>query len=144
MSSLTYWSRLSLSWSYCKALTKMESNMTTMAYAWLLGIAMVGAGPPEPSLKRFQSSQMQMGVEFKVILYASDRATANRAFQAAFDRIEQLNRTLSDYDPQSELSRLGSSSPNGKPVKVSDDLWRVLERAQELSRKTNGAFDVTV
>jgi thiamine biosynthesis lipoprotein len=32
----------------------------------------------------------------------------------------------------------------GDPVKVSDDLWTVLERAQEVAKRSDGAFDVTV
>ena len=52
--------------------------------------------------------------------------------------------SCSDYDPQSELRRLCDTSSEGKAVPVSDDLWRVLVRAEELSERSEGAFDVTV
>jgi thiamine biosynthesis lipoprotein len=51
---------------------------------------------------------------------------------------------MSDYDPDSELMRLCRDSGPGRPVKVSNDLWLVLSRAQELARQTDGAFDVTL
>jgi thiamine biosynthesis lipoprotein len=50
---------------------------------------------------------------------------------------------MSDYQPTSELMRLCARA-GGPPVPVSPDLFAVLERAQEVSRLTDGAFDVTV
>ena len=70
--------------------------------------------------------------------------TANDAAQAVFARIAELNRIMSDYDPDSELSRLSTAAPTEQGVAVSDDLWRVLSRSQELANQSAGAFDVTV
>ena len=108
----------------------------------LCGIALADDG--EASFARFESTQPQMGVPFKIILYVPDEAAAKGAFDAAFSRIAQLNRVLSDYDPESELSRLSRSSPSEKGVPVSDPLWTVLARSQALAKQTGGAFDVTV
>jgi thiamine biosynthesis lipoprotein len=96
------------------------------------------------ALDKFQSSEIHMGVDFTIVLYAPDQKAANRAFRAAFDRIEQLNKVMSDYDPESELSRLSDASPTPAPVPLSDDLFHVLWRANSWSEKTGGAFDVTV
>jgi FAD:protein FMN transferase len=96
------------------------------------------------ALARFESTQAHMGVPFKIILYAPDEATANRAFQAAFSRISRLNRILSDYDPDSELSRLSHTGPAAKGVPVSDPLWLVLSCSQALAQRSEGAFDITV
>lgn len=94
-------------------------------------------------LQRFAYEKAEMGVPFRVTLYAADAASAKAAADAAFARIAQLNATLSDYDPDSELSRLSRTSGQGRAVPVSRDLWRVLERAQSLAVRTDGAFDVT-
>jgi len=85
-----------------------------------------------------------MGLPFRMVLYAPDPAAATTAASNAFNRIAQLNDIMSDYDSDSELSRLSQSSGQGKIIPISDDLWRVLERAQSLSRRSGGAFDVTV
>jgi len=63
---------------------------------------------------------------------------------AAFTRVRELNDIFTDYDSDSELSRLSQSSGQGKAVVVSPDLWAVLSRAQALAERTEGAFDVTV
>ncbi len=85
-----------------------------------------------------------MGVRFTIILYAEDEESAERAVTAAFERVGQLDKIMSDYDPHSELNRLCRQSPTERPLKVSEDLWRVLQHGQELSRQSDGAFDVTV
>lgn len=85
-----------------------------------------------------------MGLPFRMVLYATNEATATTAAEAAFARIAQLNDILSDYDTDSELSRLSRTAGEGRAVPVSRDLWRVLERSQDLARRTDGAFDVTV
>src|SRR5256885_15943234 len=95
-------------------------------------------------LHRCEFPEPQMGVPFRIVLYVPNKETANASARAAFDRIKQLNDILSDYDDDSELSRLSRSSGLGRAVKVSDDLWRVLIKAREISEQSNGAFDVTV
>ena len=94
-------------------------------------------------LKRFQYSQMHMGVRVTITLYAPDAGTAQRACRAAFTRIAEIDQVMSDYRPNSELMRLCARA-GGAPVRVSDHLFFVLQRAVLLSERTQGAFDVTV
>lgn len=84
-----------------------------------------------------------MGVQVTITVYAPDQATAERACAAAFERIAEIEQVASDYRPDSELMRLCAQA-GGKPVRVSEELFTLLKRAQELSRRTDGAFDVTV
>ena len=85
-----------------------------------------------------------MGVPFRIVLYATNDAHAKTAADAAFARIAALSAKLSDYDLESELSKLSRASGLGHFVPVSDDLWRVLEASQHWAERTGGAFDVTV
>ncbi len=78
-----------------------------------------------------------------ITLYAPDQATAERACSSAFDRIAQVEAIMSDYRADSELMQLCARA-GGPPVRVSEELFFVLRRAQELARRTDGAFDVTV
>ena len=85
-----------------------------------------------------------MGVPWTITLYAASEAEGREAAAAAFAEVERLNEILSDYDETSELSRLSAAAPTVAPVAVSDDLWRVLERAVAIRDATGGAFDPTV
>ena len=104
---------------------------------------MAGCATPPDTRQRFDFTRPEMGVPFRIVLYAQTKAAAELAANAAFARIEQLNARLSDYDTDSELSRLSQTAGQGKVVRLSDDLWRVLERSQQLARESDGAFDVT-
>ena len=61
---------------------------------------------PGPSLTRFEFDETHMGSTFHIVLYSADDATARRASRAAFERVAELDATLSDYKPESELMRL--------------------------------------
>jgi len=102
------------------------------------------AGPPQP--QRFEFESKHMGTTFRVVFYAADASTARQAADAAFARVAELDQVMSDYKQTSELMRLckAFTADRSEPVKVSDDLFFVLSRAQELSRRSDGAFDVTV
>jgi thiamine biosynthesis lipoprotein len=97
----------------------------------------------EPPLTRFEYVEPQMGTRFRIVLYAPDEATAQRASQAAYRRAADLNGIMSDYQQTSELMQLCAKA-GGPPVPVSPDLFAVLNRSQEVSRLTDGAFDVTI
>jgi FAD:protein FMN transferase len=113
------------------------------AAAFLLTAAVSVAQAETSALERFSQRQLHMGVEFEVVLYATDRATADKALAAAFERIAELDRVMSDYDAESELSKLSAASPTKAPVSLSADLGTVLKYAQEVSQRSDGAFDVT-
>ena len=96
------------------------------------------------ALLRFEFTEAHMAVDFRIVLYAPNEATAKQAAAAAFARIKQLDEMMSDYKADSELSRLSDTAPSPKPVDVSDDLWRILTRAKQASEQTSGAFDCTI
>ncbi|MGE0609133.1 MAG: FAD:protein FMN transferase [Pirellulales bacterium] len=115
-----------------------------MPAALALLLSLIGPLAADAEEGRFAYEERHMGVGWKLILYAPDQETADRAAKAVFARVEELNGILSDYDPESELSRLSQTAGSGRPVPVSDELWRVLETSQSLARQSGGAFDITL
>ncbi len=98
---------------------------------------------PNQTLNPYEAVEPHMGTLFRIKLYAPDETTARRAFQKAFERITQLDNILSDYQPDSELSCITQQAV-GHPVRVSNDLFRVAQSAEQLSNATGGAFDLTI
>jgi thiamine biosynthesis lipoprotein len=84
-----------------------------------------------------------MGTAARVVLYAPDASAARAAADGAFARIAELDGRLSDYREDTELMRLCARA-GGPDVQVSEDLARVLDAAQVIARRTDGAFDVTI
>ena len=93
--------------------------------------------------QRYAFSEPHMGTTVRIVLYAADEATAQKAAKAAFARIAELNRIMSDYNPTSELMKLCEKA-GGPPVEVSVDLFEVLRKSQEFAEMTDGAFDVSI
>lgn len=91
--------------------------------------------------ERREFVEPHMGTLFRLVVYS--QAPADSAARAAFDRIAELDRTFSDYNEASELSRL-CRQPAGTPLPVSADLFAILQISQDLAAKTHGAFDVTL
>jgi thiamine biosynthesis lipoprotein len=84
-----------------------------------------------------------MGTLFTITLYVTNETSAEAAADAAFHRVAALDEIMSDYRADSELMRL-CDQPFGAPVPISKDLFDVLSRSQEMSKLTDGAFDVTI
>jgi thiamine biosynthesis lipoprotein len=112
---------------------------------WLVGLTLAVvllASLPKTDLQRHEAVEPHMGTLVRVTLFAASEQAATDAFRAAFDRIRALDRTLSDYQSDSELNRLTTAAV-GRSVPVSEDLFTVLAASQALAEATGGAFDVT-
>lgn len=116
-----------------------------LAAALLLLLTAPGCRTSEHApFQRYEFEQAQMGLPFRIVLYAERQATADTAARAAFARVAELNQVFSDYEEDSELSKLSRTSGSGRAVSVSDELWRLLAVAEATSRRSEGAFDITV
>ncbi len=71
----------------------------------------------------------------------------DHASQATLDELwtglRKLDQQMSMWKPDSEVSRLSEKAGEG-PIRVSTDLFAVLERGVELSRLSGGRYDPTV
>lgn len=110
----------------------------SVCFAWGCGCA------SRPDLQRFEFSKPQMGVPFRLVLYAPSEAVASNAAHHAFARVERLNSILSDYDYDSEVSKLSRTSGSNIWIKVSEDLWNVISHSKKFAEESNGAFDPTI
>lgn len=99
--------------------------------------------PTDIPLKRFEFSELHMGTIFHLQFYAHHQAEANRVASACFKRIKELNTAFSDYDENSELRQLCAKAGKG-PVTVSKDMMDILRESLLWSKRTDGAFDITL
>ena len=97
----------------------------------------------QEGLTRFTFTEYHMGIQARIVVYASSEAAATTACKAAFKRVEDLEATMSDYRKDSELMQLCSQAGKG-PQWISRDLYRVLSRSIQIADQSDGAFDITV
>ncbi|RKY10101.1 MAG: FAD:protein FMN transferase [Planctomycetota bacterium] len=102
------------------------------------------AAPKGPQLQSgFGGGRLVMGTFANITAVASDDETIKASIEAAFDKLVEVDEMMSDYKADSELSVVNRDAFAG-PVKVSDELFEVLKASVDYSRKTQGAFDITV
>lgn len=117
-------------------------RLLTMSFLLLVSTLAIAADT-NTSLRRMEFHGALMGTKFTITLFDRDQSHAEAAVEAAFRRIADLERIMSDYEADSELNLL-CQDPAGKPVPVSTDLFDILVDARKFSEISDGAFDVTV
>jgi thiamine biosynthesis lipoprotein len=110
--------------------------------ALFLVVAFLFACSRESGEKKFTGSTM--GTTYHItVINPSSHIDLLDLQQDVEKTLKNLTFVFSTYEADSELSRL-NRAPVGIWVPVSEDLFAVLELAQQVAKKTNGAYDVTV
>ena len=91
----------------------------------------------------FYESRPAMGTSFEIYLYAPNSDRASELFEEAFDEIERVEAALSNYRSSSELSRINANAAD-TPVITDPEVFALLAHALDYSRRSDGAFDITV
>jgi FAD:protein FMN transferase len=92
---------------------------------------------------RLESSAEAMGSTYSIVIYGEDRDRMEAAAERAFDEARRLDLLLSNYLPGSAWSEVNHNAAE-RPVSVPRDLFNLLAACVEYSRKSDGAFDITV
>jgi thiamine biosynthesis lipoprotein len=111
-----------------------------MMLAALLVSLAATAGAPQGSAALVERKVAAMGTSLRVVITASDRATACRASEAAVAAVEAAEQRLSTWRKDTELARL-NATPAGEPFALSAALARDLDGAEHWFAVTGGAFD---
>jgi thiamine biosynthesis lipoprotein len=84
-----------------------------------------------------------MGTSVEVEAYGGNDARRRTAIDEAFGAIAEVDRLMSNYRDDSELSRINRLAAH-ESVRVSDPMLSILEAAQQVSARSQGGFDATV
>ncbi len=72
-----------------------------------------------------------------------DKHRAKEAINKAFEEIKRVEDVFSVYKDTSEISKINGLRKNEK-LQVSDEVFDLIKKSIEFSKKTEGAFDITV
>ena len=82
-----------------------------------------------------------MGTRFEITLVSTQEA-ANQYLNAAQGEIERIERLISSWDANSQTAEINRQA-GIKPVKVAKELYNLIARSIEISKITQGAFDIS-
>jgi thiamine biosynthesis lipoprotein len=89
-------------------------------------------------------SGLTMGTTWSVVMRPNAEGTDALALKRLMQkRLDQINRLMSTYDPDSEVSRFNNQTGSDW-FAISEETMQVIDLSQEISRLTDGAFDISV
>jgi thiamine biosynthesis lipoprotein len=100
----------------------------------------VGAAPAAAGW--LSDEQAIMGTSVRVELWHDDEAAGRAAIAAVMEEMHRIDRTMSPYKPDSELSLINREAAK-RAVPISREMYDLIERSLEFSKLSDGAFDIT-
>ena len=83
-----------------------------------------------------------MGSAFDLTVVAENKEKASNYIEQAKNEIVRIEKLISSWDKNSETTKINSNS-GIEAVKVSKELFDLIDRSQRISKITSGAFDIT-
>lgn len=93
--------------------------------------------------KLLKQTRMIMGTFAEISVYSNDEKIAGKAIDAALDEMERMDRIMSNYKDDSELSLLNKKAAKSS-VPCDKELLDVIKISQYYSELSEGAFDITI
>ncbi|HMF69890.1 MAG TPA: FAD:protein FMN transferase, partial [Flavitalea sp.] len=92
--------------------------------------------------REFRRSVKLMGNTFEITIVADATDFANQQINFAIAEIQRIESLLTTFDDKSETNLINRYAGRS-PVKVSPEVYNLIERSLRISSITDGAFDIT-
>lgn len=122
----------------------MEENMRGrhrrtigMAFVWVLCL-ITGCGEKVTETKTTREI-FAMDTIMELTVYGKQ---GEEVMAEAVQLINRLDRLFSVTDKESDISKINTAG--GKPVKVAEETYELIEQSKEYSAETDGAFDISI
>lgn len=83
-----------------------------------------------------------MGSRFEITVVAENATEGDNHIAAAIAEIDRIEKLISSWDPKSETSKINNAAGKTSVV-VSQELFDLIDRCIQLSKLTDGAFDIS-
>lgn len=105
-------------------------------------LVLVTLGLPVFSQQPYKRTLKLMGSRFDITVVANNEQEGNDYIDLAVAEIQRIEKLISSWDADSETSAINKNA-GIQPVKVSPELFALIERAIRISELTDGAFDIS-
>ena len=83
-----------------------------------------------------------LGSPFEITLVGKDTLEVNKNIDIGVAEVRRIENLISDWIPATPISEINRNA-GIKPIKVSDELYNLVDRALKISMITDGAFDIS-
>lgn len=83
-----------------------------------------------------------MGNRFEISVVSSDKNWADERIDMAVAEIGRIEKLLTTFSDDSQTNQINANA-GIQPVKVDEEVFRLIERSLKISELTQGAFDIT-
>lgn len=90
----------------------------------------------------YKRTMKLMGSRFDITVVAKDSVKGEAYIQLAVNEITRIESLISSWDLKSQTTRINTNAGIA-PVKVSEELFYLINRAIKISELTDGAFDIS-
>ncbi len=101
---------------------------------------------PAPRASAHARAFQVMGTEAVFTVWTDDPDKAEQAFTAAYAEIRRIEELMTDWEhpgqPPSDVVRINAAAGKAA-VPVSDETLQVIDASLDMSRRSDGAFDIT-
>lgn len=97
---------------------------------------------PDPD-RKFERHGTAMGTNVSLYFWTDDEAKVAKASEAVFNEMKRIDALMTHWGETSEVAQINAAA-GVKPVVVSEETFAVIERAQDVAKRTRGIFDITV
>ena len=95
------------------------------------------------SVQTVKLARLAMATRFELVLHGENPSSLRAAGEEALAEVERLENQLSLYRPGSEIAQVNARAAR-EAVRVSPEVFSLLQHAVKLSAETGGAFDITI
>jgi FAD:protein FMN transferase len=113
------------------------------AIAAISALAPAAAAETEAGSGKITYRHQVMGTVVSLVQASADEEGAALAARAVFDELDRIDRLMSSWRDDSDVSRINAAAP-GQWVVIDAEVFTVIAAATAVARKTGGAFDITV
>jgi thiamine biosynthesis lipoprotein len=93
-------------------------------------------------LNIFRRTLRLMGNRFEISVVGNDPVWADSCIDSAIAEISRVEKLLSAISDESQVNGINRNA-GVKPVKVSAEIFKLIDRSLKISELTHGAFDIT-
>ncbi|MCK5207064.1 MAG: FAD:protein FMN transferase, partial [Cyclobacteriaceae bacterium] len=106
--------------------------MSKLLLVYFLLLSNIASAQPKTSTKVISL----MGSRFELVAISADESIRKKSIEAAIDEITSIENLISSWKQNSEASQINIKA-GIEPVRVSAELFNLIERAKKISNLTN-------